>query len=187
MTTTSSRPGETSAPAVKKTGPVAFGQFMSGLYKSEFYWRIWSIFGLIMILAGLSWGILARNQKTLLSPVLLAGLGAIALFIVAFPLTRPHALFLLGGELLLIAMAFAGVAFGRKVPNAAQLISFGWFGSYFVALYLLGGGAFRKSFLYSIFALCIAGSVGWLCTKIKQPLLLKILGYVGLFSPSLAW
>ena len=39
------------------------GQFMAGLYPAQFYWRLWSVLGMVMMLAGLSWGILARNHK----------------------------------------------------------------------------------------------------------------------------
>ena len=160
-----------------------FGQFMSGLYKPELYWRIWSIFGLIMLFAGLSWGVLARNQKTLLSRPVLIGLGAIALFLILFPLTRPHALLIIGGEILLVAMAFVGQAFGRKVPNAASLLSIGWFSSYFVVLYLLGGGEFRESFLYGLFMLGAAGVAGWLLmSNVNSPAVTKWLGVVAVIG-----
>ncbi|MEO0768120.1 MAG: amino acid ABC transporter permease [Cyanobacteria bacterium J06649_4] len=165
-----------------------FGQFMSGLYKPELYWRIWSIFGLIMFFAGLSWGLLARNQKTLLSRNVLIGVGAIALFIVAFPLTRPHALYLLAGEALLVAMAFVGQAFGRKVPGAAQWISAGWFVSYFIALYLLGGGAFfgstsaKPALLYQLFCIAMGLFVGaQMAKRISLPALPEWLGDIVLF------
>ncbi|MGB7087160.1 MAG: amino acid ABC transporter permease [Phormidesmis sp.] len=134
-----------------------FGQFMSGLYKRELYWRIWSIFGVMMVFAGLSWGLLARNQKQLFSRNVLIGLGAIALFIIIFPLTRPNALYLLGGLVLLVAMAAVGQIVGRKVPAAAQWITGGWFFSYFIALFLLGGGEARASLLYSL--IMIGGGV----------------------------
>ncbi len=40
-----------------------FAQYMVGLYPPDFYWRVWAIFALVLSLAGVSWGILARNQK----------------------------------------------------------------------------------------------------------------------------
>lgn len=167
---------------------VNFGQFMSGLYKPELYWRIWSIFGLIMFFAGLSWGLLARNQKTLLSRNVIIGLVAIAIFLVVLPLTRPHLLQLLGGEALLVVMAFVGQAFGRKVPGAAQWISAGWFISYFVALYLLGGGALfgntssKPALIYQLFCLAVglfAG--GQLAKRVTIPGIPKLLGDALLF------
>ncbi|MEL6603491.1 MAG: amino acid ABC transporter permease [Cyanobacteria bacterium J06614_10] len=166
----------------------SFGQFMSGLYRPELYWRIWSIFGLVMFFAGLSWGLLARNQKTLVGRNVLIGIVAIALFIVLFPLTRPHALYLLGGEALLVAMAFVGQAFGRKVPGAAQWISAGWFVSYFAALYLLGGGAFfgsasaKPALLYQLFCLAMGLFAGaQLAKRITIPGIPPLLGDAILF------
>ena len=165
-----------------------FGQFMSGLYRPELYWRIWSIFGLIMFFSGLSWGLLARNQPTLLSRNVVIGLVAIALFIVAFPLTRPHLVYLLAGLALLVVMALVGQSFGRKVPAAAQWISAGWFVSYFVALYLLGGGAFfgsnsaKPALLYQLF--CIAAGLfagGQLAKRVNIPGLPRLLGDIILF------
>ncbi|MEL6777888.1 MAG: amino acid ABC transporter permease [Cyanobacteria bacterium J06597_16] len=127
-----------------------FGQFMSGLYKPELYWRIWSIFGIVMVFSGLSWGILARNQKQLFGRNVLICLGAIALFFIVFPLTQPHAPFLIGGLALLALMAAAGQQLARKVPAAAQWITGGWFVSYFMTLFLLGGGEARASLLYGV-------------------------------------
>ncbi len=127
-----------------------FGRYMSGLYKADLYWRIWSIFGIVMGLSGLTWGLLARNQPRLLSRNLLIGLGLVALSIVLFPLTRGYAPYLLGALALLLALAFVGQAFGRKVPIAAQWITGAWFVSYFAALFLLGGGEARASLLYGV-------------------------------------
>ncbi|MEL7140936.1 MAG: amino acid ABC transporter permease [Cyanobacteria bacterium J06631_9] len=162
---------------------VNFGQFMSGLYKPELYWRIWSIFGLIMFFGGLSWGLLARNQKTLLSRNVLIGVAAIALAFVALPLTRPHALPLLGGLALLVIMALVGQSFGRKVPGAANWISAGWFTSYFIALYLLGGGAIfgndtsKPALIYQLFCLAVGLFAGaQLAKRVSIPGIPELLG-----------
>ena len=145
-----------------------FGNFMTGLYPPESYWRIWSVLGIIMALAGLSWGVLARHQKQLFSRNVLIGLGAIALFFILVPMTRPYALYILGALLLLVAGAVGGQAIARQVSGAAQWISAAWFVSYFVALYLLGGGPFlgrgtiSPSLFYSIIIM-LGGSLiaGW--------------------------
>ncbi|MEL7354400.1 MAG: amino acid ABC transporter permease [Cyanobacteria bacterium J06560_5] len=167
---------------------VNFGQFMSGLYKPELYWRIWSIFGLIMFFGGLSWGLLARNQKTLLSRNVLIGVAAIALAFVALPLTRPHSLQLLGGLALLVIMALVGQSFGRKVPGAANWISAGWFTSYFIALYLLGGGAIfgndasKPALIYQLFCLAVGLFAGaQLAKRVTIPGIPELLGDVLLF------
>ncbi len=138
-----------------------FGQFMSGLYPPDAYWRIWSMLGLIFLMAGLTWGLLARHQKKLLSQPVLIGLGAIALFAIILPITRPHILNLLVCLGLLVGMALAGQALGRKIPFAAQLISLGWFLSYFAVLYLLNGGEVRASFLYLVTRVLLSLLAGW--------------------------
>ncbi|MEL6489440.1 MAG: amino acid ABC transporter permease [Cyanobacteria bacterium J06634_6] len=145
-----------------------FGNFLTGLYPPESYWRIWSVLGMIMGLAGLSWGVLARNQKTLFGRNVLIALGAIALFCVLWPLTRPHIGYIIGTLVLLVAGAAAGQAIGRKSSGAAKWISAGWFVSYFIALYLLGGGPFfgsgtlSPSLFYSIIIM-LGGALtaGW--------------------------
>ena len=48
--------------------PRNIGLFMTGLYPAEQYWRIWVLLGIVCTLAGLSWGVLARNLPTLFSP-----------------------------------------------------------------------------------------------------------------------
>jgi len=126
------------------------GLYMSGLYRPELYWRIWTAFGIVAALGGLTWGLLARNQKTLLGRNVLTGLGAIALFIILWPVTRPHAIQLLGIEALIVAMALAGQTLGRNKPSATTWISGLWFASYFIVLFLLGGGELRASLFYGL-------------------------------------
>lgn len=166
-----------------------FGNFMTGLYPPDSYWRIWSVLGIIMALAGLSWGVLARNQKQLFSRNVLIGLGAIALFFILVPMTRAYALYILGGLLLLIGGAAAGQAIGRKASGAAKWISAGWFVSYFIALYLLGGGPFfgrgtiSPSLFYSIIVM-LGGSIvaGWqLAQRVSIPKVPEWISKVGLF------
>ena len=155
-----------------------FSNFMTGLYPPASYWRIWSILGIIMALSGLSWGVLARNQKQLFSRNVLIGLGAIALFFILLPLTRASTPYILGMLVLLVAGAAAGQTIGRKSAGAAKWISGAWFVSYFIALYLLGGGPFLgrapvvgPSLFYSIIVM-LGGSitVGWqLAQRVSVP------------------
>ncbi|MFK8184089.1 MAG: amino acid ABC transporter permease [Phormidesmis sp.] len=126
------------------------GLYMSGLYRPEMYWRIWTAFAIVAALAGLTWGLLARNQQTLFGRNVLIGIGAIALFIILWPVTRPHALLILGVEALIVAMAVAGQALGRNVPSSSTWMSGLWFASYFVVLFLLGGGELRASLFYGL-------------------------------------
>jgi general L-amino acid transport system permease protein len=159
-----------------------FNQFISGLYKPELYWRIWTIFGMVMALSGLSWGLLARNQPRLLDRNVLIGLGAAAIAMVLLPLTRVNSPYLLGGLVLLVGLAIAGQAIGRKVPTAAQWITGGWFVSYFAALLLLGGGEVRASLLYGV--VMIGGGIlagQQLAKRVSIPKLPGVLSDVGLF------
>ncbi len=149
-----------------------FSNFMTGLYPPESYWRIWSILGIIMALSGLSWGVLGRNQKQLFSRSVMIGLGAIALFFILWPLTRSSTPYILGVLVLLVAGAAAGQAIGRQSAGAAKWISAAWLISYFIALYLLGGGPFfgrgtiSPSLFYSIIVM-LGGSLvaGWQLAK----------------------
>lgn len=150
-----------------------FPELMVGLYPPQSYWRVWTVLGIVLALAGLSWGVLARNQKQLFSRGVLIVLGAIALFAVILPMTRGSILYILAGLGLLVAGAVAGQAIGRKNGDAAKWISAGWFVSYFVTLYLLGGGPFLgrapvvgPSLFYSIIVM-LGGSLvaGWQLSK----------------------
>jgi general L-amino acid transport system permease protein len=41
--------------------PNNIGLFMTGTYPSDLYWRVWVMLAVLCALAGLSWGIIARN------------------------------------------------------------------------------------------------------------------------------
>ncbi|PZO56491.1 MAG: amino acid ABC transporter permease [Phormidesmis priestleyi] len=130
-----------------------------------------------MGLSGLTWGLLARNQPQLFSRNVLIGLGAIALFFILWPLTRPHTPYLIGVLVLLAVAAAAGQAIGRKAPGSTKWILAAWLVSYFVDLYLLGGGPFfgrgtlSPSLFYSIIVMLGGGIVaGWqLSQRISIP------------------
>ena len=169
-----------------------FGQYMAGLYPAASYWRLWSVFAMIAALAGLSWGVLARNQKQLFSRNVLIGIGAIALFFILWPMTRPHLAWILGSMALLVAGAIAGKALGLKVNKAPTWISGAWFLSYLVALYLFGGGPFfgkyditpviGPSIFYRAFTFGFPLWVGWqLAKRIDIPGIPKLLGDIILF------
>ena len=166
-----------------------FAEFMVGLYPPQSYWRVWTVLGIILSLAGLSWGVLARNQKQLLSRNTLIILGLVALFFVILPMTRPNLLYIFGGLALLVAGAFVGQSIGRSAPGAATWISAAWFVSYFIALYLLGGGPFfgrgttSPSLFYSIIVMLGGGLVaGWqLSKKVTIPAIPSWLSKVILF------
>ncbi len=161
-----------------------FAQYMVGLYPPDFYWRVWAIFALVLSLAGVSWGILARNQKQIFSKPVLIGFGIAALLLAILPMTRPHLVYSLGSLVLLGLGAIAGQAFGRKSSKAPQLISAGWFISYFVVLYLLGGDNFTASLLYTVlFQVGLGLLAGWLLSsRLSVPVLTQWLGRLALLA-----
>lgn len=114
--------------------------FMVGTYPRTEVWRIWTLLGMICGLAGLSWGILARNLSTLFSRNVLIGIGAICAIVLILPMTRPSALILFPLVGLVAFTAWAGRLAGRKLPSLGLWICLAWFVSYFVALWLIGGG-----------------------------------------------
>jgi general L-amino acid transport system permease protein len=120
--------------------PNNLGLFMTGTYPSELYARIWILLAIVCALAGLSWGVLARNVSTLFSRNVLIGIGVVCAFIILFPPTRPSALKLLPMVAVVAGMAAVGRPIGRKVPGMGKWVSLSWFVSYFVALWLIGGG-----------------------------------------------
>lgn len=120
--------------------PNNIGLLMSGTYPSNQYWRIWTLLGVVCTLAGLSWGIIARNLSRLFSPWVLGGIAVVSAFFVVFPATRPSSMILLPMVAIVAVMAWVGRLVGRKLAIAGQLISLLWFVSYFVALWLIGGG-----------------------------------------------
>jgi general L-amino acid transport system permease protein len=120
--------------------PNNLGLFMTGTYPSELYARIWILLAIICALAGFSWGVLSRNLSTLFSRNVLIGIGVVCAFIILFPPTRPSAMKLLPMVAIVAGMAAAGRQVGRKAPGIGKWVSLSWFLSYFVALWLIGGG-----------------------------------------------
>lgn len=120
--------------------PNNFGLFMTGTFPSRFYARIWVLLAIICALAGLSWGVLGRNLSRIFSRNVLIGLGVVCAFIVLFPPTRPSSLKLLPMVALVAGAAALGRQVGRQVPGIGNILSLLWFLSYFVALWLIGGG-----------------------------------------------
>jgi general L-amino acid transport system permease protein len=116
------------------------GLYMTGLYPSEQYWRIWILLGIVCALAGLSWGVLARNLSALFSRNVLIGFAIVCAGFVLFPPTRPSSPKLLLMVAIVAATAWAGRAIGRQKPGFGKWISLLWFISYFIAIWLIGGG-----------------------------------------------
>ncbi|NER83325.1 MAG: amino acid ABC transporter permease, partial [Leptolyngbya sp. SIO1D8] len=120
--------------------PNNIGLFMTGLYPIEQYWRIWVLLGIVCTLAGLSWGILARNLPTLFNRNVLIGFAVVCAAAVLFPPTRPSSPKLLLMVAIVAATAWGGRYLGRKLPGVGKWISLLWFLSYIIAIWLIGGG-----------------------------------------------
>jgi general L-amino acid transport system permease protein len=120
--------------------PNNFGLFMTGTYPPELYVRIWTVLAIICALAGFSWGVLGRNLSTLFSRNVLIGIALVCALIILFPPTRPSSLKLLPIVALVAGMAAVGRQVGRKFPGVGKWVSLSWFLSYFVTLWLIGGG-----------------------------------------------
>ena len=114
--------------------------FMSGLYPNDQYWRIWTMLGVILTMAGLSWGVLGRNLSPLFSLNVLIGVGLVCAATIVFPLTRPNSPILIGLLIWTCAMALSGQQLGRQYKGVGQWLSLAWFATYFINLWLLGGG-----------------------------------------------
>ena len=114
--------------------------YMTGLYPADQYWRIWVLLALIAALAGLSWGVLARNVPTFFSRPVLIGLAIVCAGFILFPPTRPSSPKLLAIAALVAAAAWGGRALVNRFPGMGKWISLLWFLVYFVSLWLIGGG-----------------------------------------------
>ena len=141
--------------------PTNIGLFMTGLYPSEIYHRTWIILGMIVTLAGFSWGLLGRNLSTLFSRNVLIGLALICGAIILVPLTRPNSPILLGMVILTVATAWAGRQLGRRLPGLGQALSAAWLLSYFIALWLIAGGTISASLLCLVLVIAASAVVGW--------------------------
>jgi general L-amino acid transport system permease protein len=120
--------------------PANLPLFFVGRYLASQYWRIWVIVALIAVLAGLSWGILARNVPKLFSRGVVIGFGGVAALFVLVPTPPLFRLLLLAVEGLVLAWAWLGRWSGRRLPQIAKWLPLAWTASFFVVLWLLIGG-----------------------------------------------
>ncbi|MBD0333908.1 MAG: amino acid ABC transporter permease [Cyanobacteria bacterium Co-bin13] len=120
--------------------PANLPLYFVGRYPSDQYWRLWIALGLISALAGLSWGVLARNVSFLFTRGALIILGVLAVIGVLMP-TPPLYRFLTVSLILICAVtAWLGRSLARQLPNLGQWLSLGWIASFFVVLWLISGG-----------------------------------------------
>ena len=130
--------------------------FMSGLYPSESYARIWSILGINAAMGGITWGLLARNQPQLFGRNILIAVAVLCAGFIIFPLTRPSSLILIGFLVLALACAWGGKALGQRKLNLAQFLAGAWFLVYSICLLLLAGGDIRNSLIFIVATIAVS-------------------------------
>ena len=142
--------------------------FMSGLYPSERYYRIWNILGVNVAMGGLTWGLLARNQAKLFSRTVLITVAVLCAAAIIFPLTRPSSPVLIGLLALVLVCAWVGkTLLGQRKLQLSQFLSAGWFLVYSISLLILAGGDLRNSLIYLVAALAMSI---WLATVVLKVL-----------------
>ncbi|MEC4803147.1 MAG: amino acid ABC transporter permease [Jaaginema sp. PMC 1079.18] len=119
--------------------------FIAGRYPNAQTWRLWLLLALTCGLAGLSWGVVARNTAKLFSRGVLIGIGIAALACFLIPTAIFNRLLLVGILGLIVAGALIGKQVGQAQPGLGKWVSFGWFVLFIVSLWLLGGGRGLKS------------------------------------------
>jgi general L-amino acid transport system permease protein len=119
--------------------------FMVGLYPGDQRWRIWIVLGIITTLSGFTWGVLARNTAKLFSRRVLIILGLVCVLLALIPVPPLYRVVLLALAGAVVATAWGGRQVGRTVPGLGKWLSLAWFVSFFVVLWLIGGGFVLRS------------------------------------------
>jgi general L-amino acid transport system permease protein len=120
--------------------PANLPLFFAGRYPVAQYWRLWTIVAIVSGLAGLTWGILARNASKLYSRVGLVVFGIVAAIAALMPMPVPAKLLVLLMEGLVLAGAWVGRWAARKIPTLSSWLSLAWGISFLVVWWLLAGG-----------------------------------------------
>ena len=115
-----------------------FRLFFVGRYPVGALWRAWATLGVIVGLAGLSWGVLAHEATTLFNRRILIILGLVAAtcFAVAIPGGIQSSIILIAMLLLLIVAALAGKQIG-KIPDFRSWLPVIWLLAFGFNIWLL--------------------------------------------------
>lgn len=119
--------------------------FLVGYYPEALLWRLWTVLGIIVGLAGFSWGILSQsltlfNHSNL---IILTILGIMCVVIAPFVGIYSSSL-LLGMLVFLIVAATLFKKLIRSLPSLKSWLAPIWLLSFFLVLWLLIGGWFLK-------------------------------------------
>jgi general L-amino acid transport system permease protein len=117
-----------------------FPLYFVGRYPASQYWRMWAIVWMVCLLAGLSWGILARNAPQLFNKSVLIGAGIVALLLIIEPIPMMYKMMAIAAEILVLAGAWLGRIAGQAKPQLGKWLSLAWGLSFFISLWLMRGG-----------------------------------------------
>ncbi|MGF1494607.1 MAG: amino acid ABC transporter permease [Microcoleaceae cyanobacterium] len=125
--------------------PANLGLFMAGRFPNDQYWRLWLLLTGIITLAGLTWGMLARQAASLYSQTVIIVLSVASLLFFMFPIPLLNRLALVGLLIGLVLMAWGGKTVGNARPGLIPWLPFSWFLLLIVGMWLIGGGLGLKS------------------------------------------
>ena len=119
-----------------------FRLFFVGRYPVKALWRAWVTLGIIVCLAGVSWGILAHDAAKLFNRriLLVLGLAAATCFFVAKLGEISSSIILVGMLLLLIVTAPIGKQIGKKFPDVSGWLPLLWLLAFSFNIWLLLNG-----------------------------------------------
>ncbi|MDY7021836.1 MAG: amino acid ABC transporter permease [Cyanobacteriota bacterium] len=125
--------------------PANLPLFFAGRFPSDQYWRLWIVLTLVALLAGLTWGMLARNVPVLFGQNMIIVLTLACLLMTIIPAPIYYRILLIGLILLVVAAAWGGKQLGKTKPEFAKWLPFSWFVLLIVTVWLIGGGLGLKS------------------------------------------
>lgn len=118
-----------------------FRLFFVGLYPIKYLWRTWATLGVIVAVAGFSWGLFAYQSNSLYSKknLLILLILGLTCAIIAFPAEIQSSFILFGMLILLVISNLAGQQIGRKFPSLVTWLPLIWLTAFFLNLWLLLG------------------------------------------------
>jgi general L-amino acid transport system permease protein len=118
--------------------------YFVGQYPADQFWRLWLILEILVILAGLTWGVVSKNARTFFGSVPLVIAAVIAAIVVVTPTPLPYRLGLLGTELVLFTSGWIGYRMVQRTDRLFKVLSIAWPLSFVLILWLLIGGVGLK-------------------------------------------
>jgi general L-amino acid transport system permease protein len=119
--------------------PKNMALYFVGRYPAAQRWRMWVLFGSVISMTGLTWGIFAANLSRLFTRNVLIGMAIAAILIMFIPVPTLNRVLLIGFEVLLLACVWLGRFLGQTSPQFANWWPAGWLLTYLLILWLLAG------------------------------------------------